>query len=67
MTDTASQKSADVKYTPATLVEAANPTITSSSPSPRQRVVTASHTQESVVLRFTPRTVRQSAAETKTS
>lgn len=66
MTDTASQRSADVKYTQATLVESSTPT-TTSSPSPRQRVVTASHTQDSVVLRFTPRTVRQSAAETKTS
>lgn len=66
MTDTASQRSADLKYTKATLVEAPTPT-TTSSPSPRQRVVTASHTQDSVVLRFTPRTVRQSAAETQTS
>lgn len=66
MTDTASQRSLDVKYTQATLVESETPTATSA-PSPRQRIVTASHTQESVVLRFTPRTVRQSAAESKTN
>jgi hypothetical protein len=66
MTDTASEKSLDVKYSQATLVEATTPT-TTSSPSSRQRVVTASHTKELVVLRFTPRTVPQSAAESKTS
>jgi len=67
MSETASQRLSDLKYTQATLVEQpATPTATSV-PSPRQRVVTASHTQESVVLRFTPRTVRQSGADTKTS
>jgi hypothetical protein len=67
MTDTASQKSSDVKYTAATPVGATTIPTTDSSEISRQRVVTASHTRELVVLRFTPRTVPRSAAESKTS
>lgn len=66
MKDTSTRISAGVTYELATLVDFEGLSATSL-PSPRQRVVTASHVQESVVIRFTPRNVQRSASETKTS
>jgi hypothetical protein len=68
MSETTSRGSSNVKYEPATVVMApATASTGTSSESPRQRVVAASHTHEFVQLRFTPRAVRQSGADAKTS
>ncbi len=67
MSETALYGSSEIKYIKATVLRPSITPTPSIAASPRQRVVTASHTQESVVLRFTPRAVRQSESDTKTN
>lgn len=64
---TLSRKSENAEYVQARTVPERDAAPTTVVSSPRQRVATASRTQGSVVLRFTPRTARQSNSEPKTS
>lgn len=68
MSETTSEVTSNIKYLPAKVLQTPAATSTgTSAESPRQRVVAASHAHESVQLRFTPRAVRQSGADAKTS
>lgn len=67
MSETASHGSSHTKYIKATVLEQPATPTPSVAASPHQRIVTASNTQETVVLRFTPRAVSQSEADAKTS
>jgi len=67
MSETASNGYSDIKYMKAEVLEPSKTLTSSVAASPSQRVVTASHNQKFVVLRFTPRVVRQQRVDTKTS
>jgi len=67
MSDTSSPSSGDVKYEQANVVQASTGTpIHTNAGSSQQRVVATSNTNDTVQLRFTPREVRQLAADAQT-
>ena len=65
MIESTARSVSEHKYVRASLSAAAISTGTNID-SPRQRIVIASHTRETVFLRFTPRTVRQTGAASQT-
>jgi hypothetical protein len=66
MSETASPQQSNIEYTQAQNFEqSATPPVTNVT-FPHQRITTASNTQETIELRFTPRAVRQFITDTKT-
>lgn len=68
MKDSTSQGSSSAKYAIASVIQMADSSSSATTiQSPSHRTVTASDSQKSVQLRFAPREVRQSEAESKTN
>jgi hypothetical protein len=67
MSGTWSSGLSHLTYQEATVIPSCTSNTQSVEASPNQRVVTALNDKESVTLRFTPRTVQQSEADTKTN
>jgi hypothetical protein len=57
----------NLQYEEAKVSDSSTAQTSSVSSSPQQRVASASHNQKTIILRFTPRSVRPQSFETKAS